>query len=619
MRSVEGSEAKGKGTAEAPQLSPSGGRPAARQGEDTAPAAQRRERLGKLTKFADTFFESIDPETGEIQRLKQVERRGQNVVVQAYDQDAADLERWMLKGHARRLLLRVEDRDKRRKVPYSEFAYFTDLETRKIRTVLVLERYFVETEYIVRAGKREVQQKKGVRFRVVNCCRDKIGATVQPEIWYSKQSERASFHKLGVCGSVWTCPICSRRINLKRQSHIRAAYDLFVTKKPEISKGVRDGDAVMVTYTIRHGIGDDLDDLLGKLKEADRQFLQKSHAYKKLVGYTRTVKGEKVRVPSELAYVGRIATTEITFGDHGWHPHSHQLWFFDRRLTAKEIERLRSDLFQEWRAACLSVGLPAPRAFYRDRATGKQKAVGVDCRRALSAEEYLTKFGHERDWGPEKEMASQHTKSGKKGKTAFQLLYEYGQGDKQSGARFAVFAEATLGRHQVEFSKGLRERLLALGLDEILAADEELAAQLESDADRLGELTDQDFEALLGAEKFGIEAHGLLLSLCKSQGFDAAISWLRSLPSYVDLAAVRRMNQAKVASDDKHLTAAAKSEREFWCFVNSIQAVDVTSDIEDEASTLLFERDPALRALEWKRLENEARRRYLDRFQSFGG
>lgn len=363
-------------------------------------------------------------------------------------------------------------------------------------------------------------KKKGVRYRVVNCARQKIGGRVAPEIWATPT--RASFHKIGVCGSVWTCAICSRRINQARQRHVAAAYNLFVTSKPMLPSGVRAGDALLVTLTIRHGAGDDLQQLLSRLKTANRKHFQKSYPYKKLVGYTCVQQGERVRVPSPLDYVGRISATEMTYGRNGWHPHLHELWFFDRRLTADEIQDLRAELAAEWRSACLAVGLPAPNL-----------KIGVDVRRALSAEEYLTKFSHERTWGPEKELASSHAKGSRKGGRApFALLWDYVGGDKPAGVLFAQYAEATLGAHQLEFSTRLRARLQALGIEDFLKSDEQLAGELGDESSYLGSLTDADFYALCHAERYGIEAHGMLLQLCVKKGFSEAIAYLRSLPSY---------------------------------------------------------------------------------------
>lgn len=592
--------------------------------------------LGKLTKFADLHFFSVSgpDQDGVITIIDRKASAKAGRPVEAYDQDASDLERWALKGYARRLLFSVETKAKRVKVPYTEIAPFCvwprsqgegDLFSVKMGFAPVRERFFVEELPGV--------EKRAVKYRVCNCCRDKIGRNINPEIWHSSETDRCTFHQVQICGSVWTCSICSRRINVQRQAHIRAAYDLFITH-PSVPRfcdvstrqELSTGDALMVTLTIRHGIGDDLAGLFSRLKQADREVLQKSYWYKQVHGYTlvrrcepddfgaypvekASKKGKvsvkhyrKLRFQSSMGYVGRVTTSEINYGGNGWHPHLHQLWFFDRRLSAEEIESFRASLFQEWKAACLAVGLPAPREAWYDRNSGMLRHVGVDVRRALSADEYLTKFGRERDWGPEKEMASCHKVGRSKSKTPFQLLWEYGsQGNKQSGALFARYAEATFGAHQVEFSKGLRKRLLELGLDDILKSDEELAASMETDALKLGELNDEDFEALCGAERIeGMpDAFGLLLNFAKTQGFDFAVKWLRSLPSHPH----HRRRDATLDMSDK---IAQKGERDFWDFVNRVQDSSLTGSLEDEASLLLYEVSPQVRAKEWRDLARRA-------------
>lgn len=475
---------------------------------------------------------TVDAETGEIRTFERVDTKAGAVWRTVYDQDAADLERWMLQGYARRALWEFEERDVKRRVPYTEIAPYTLLINRRVCWEPLAERYFIQVEPVAAFTRLQdqkliaAQRKRAARYRVINCCRDRIGRNVAPEIWLSEEAQRASFHKVAVCGSVWTCPICSRRINLGRQRQISAAYNLFVTAKREIAPGVRDGDAMLVTFTLRHGVGDELVNLLDGLKLADR-VQQKSYGYKRLIGYKRTVNKARIVVPSEVAYLGRISATEFTHGKNGWHPHLHQLWFFDRRLKAQEVERIRADLFEAWRAACVAVGLPAPLEFAKGG-----RALGVDVRRALSAEEYLTKFSHERQWGPEREIASQHTKGGRGGRSPFQLLADYAGGDLSARGLFRVFADATLGRHQLQWSRGLLDRLRALGFDDVLASDEELAADRDEGARFLGKLDDSDWSALVDAARWGIEAHGTTLAIAKLSGFDAAVDFLRGLPSY---------------------------------------------------------------------------------------
>lgn len=541
--------------------------------------------------------QTVDYETGEVLTLDVRRVRGEQVVTRAYDQDSADLERWFLRATARRLLMRIEDRAKRVRVPYSEFAYMTELKTRAVRSVLVRERVRLEQAFrreYIQAG-REVlegdliaEQKRVARYRVVNCCRSKVSRTAEPEIWFSRKTDRASFHNLQVCGSVWTCPVCSRRINLARQRQVRAAYNLFLGEAARGAGGA--GDAMMVTFTIKHGYGDALGELFERLKLADRGHLQKSYSYKRLTGYKRTVAGARVSVPSDLAYLGRISATEVTHGKNGWHPHLHQLWFFDRRLTPGELQRLRRDLFREWRAACVAVGLPAPVEFVNGR------AVGVDVRRALSADEYLTKFGHERQWGPEREIASQHTKGGRGGRSPFQLLADYSQGDTQAGQLFRVFADVTLGRHQLEFSKGLRERLQALDYDDFLASDEALAMQDEGEDSRmLGALSDAHFEAMLAAEEAGeLEPFGAVLAIAKSSGFEAARAFIESLPGYVN-------HVGRVVRQESFAAQEADCIRQVRLWFELLDPA-AAAPFEDAAASIRYVFDQAERVQAWRLL-----------------
>lgn len=438
-----------------------------------------------------------------------------------------------MKGHARKLLMKVELRDKKSKVPYTEVVPYSDLVSRQRRYAAVAERFRLE---VVPGKDDKPVQKKAAVYRVINCTRSKIDNRTSPEIWHSKQSDRAAFHKVQLCGSVWTCPTCSRKINLGRQKQIQRAYDLF--------QKFKHSDVMMVTFTVPHGWSDKTATTLAMLKDADRAHMQKSWGYRTLVGYTRTVKGVKVRFDSPLAYVGRVSATEITYGKNGAHPHLHQLWFFDKRLTRDEVEDLRATLYREWADACEAAGLPRPQEFTSpQRAGSRGKALGVDVRRALSAAEYMSKSGNtERTWGPEKEMASAHVKHAKKGRSPFQLLYDAAaKGDDAAGELFRDFAAATLGRHQLEFSHSLRRRLEELGVDDLDATDEELAAQLADDSTKLGTLTDADFSALCAYDPYSVSddpkkrppnPFGTLLVMCKLSGFDAALQWLRSLPTY---------------------------------------------------------------------------------------
>lgn len=510
------------------------GRPGAREREDRPAASGAghppRSGLGNTTNFTDEFSGKVEPLTIKNQRLKEVldpetgetfsyvydEKRQQ--WVKAYDADAAEMERWLLLRSAQRILGRPqywEERLKKSRHVYTDLTAvveYCDVQTREIVKVAA---HLID-QPVQRAKLYDIEGTRSwsTKFRVVRCYLSKVAGR-QPELWKSPKSGRVAWHNVGVCGSVWTCPCCAPKINLRRREEIALGYE---------AVAAANGVAYMMTYTIKHGIGDDLNQLVTKEKEA-MQLLQKSQAFKEV---TRKAPLKRPRAGSlpYLGYLGRIANLEITHGEkNGWHPHEHHLWFFKRELTARELERVRSSLFDAWSDACNAVGLPRP--LKTIKVAGKVRYLGLDVRKAMSASEYLSKFGHERLWAPEKELASSHVKQAKaKGRTPFQLLAEYADGNAQAGQKFVEFAEAFLGRHQLQFSRTLKAWLAdhQIEIDDGEEGDLAHAASLQDDSEKLGQLSDTQFEKVTTNR-----AHSSVLAICRIHGFASAVRFIDSL------------------------------------------------------------------------------------------
>lgn len=490
--------------------------------------------LGNTTKFTDKFVptnglkrqqnqwvtETIDPETGEIKSFGYNEKR--ESWAETYNEDAAMLDRWMLQKHSQRILSRPQywqDRAKQSKVPYTDLTAkvkYCDIKTRKVISVLATS-----------IGCPQVRNKhydiegtlnKAPSFRVVSCCRRKRDKSHQPELYRSKDTGSVSWHNLGVCGSTWTCPICSPKINLQRREEIKRCYD---------AVGSVGGVSYMLTFTIKHGIGDELKPLVEKFKDAMQRF-QKSYAFKE-VTRSQPLKRPRAGSLGYLGYIGRIANLEATHGQvNGWHPHEHHLWFFRRELTGRQINEIRNSLFDAWETACVQAGLPPPRKTIK---VGKTvKFLGLDIRRALTAEEYITKFGAlaERRWGPEKELASSHAKQARaKGRTPFQILADAAEGCKPSANKWCEFAEAFFGKHQLQFSRSLKTFLAEheIYIDESEEGDILAASKLEERADLLGELDDDMFDRVVRNN-----AQGDVLVVARRLGFVEAMRFICALP-----------------------------------------------------------------------------------------
>lgn len=485
--------------------------------------------LGIPTVFTDEYkrsksLQTVNPETGEVSFF---DRKTQK---ELFDGEAERMQRWLMLRQAQQILSYGSDafelRDKHDMLPYSPFNvdlgrdFVGPVKVKHSRVPRVVE---------LSEGSHEVLQHLQPKFRTVLCLQRHTPGR-DASVWQSKATTNCSWHDLTVCGSPWTCPLCSERIDFGRQDQIKRVYEAF--QSAEVG-----GSTYMLTFTCRHGLGDECKLLVDSMKKA-MQMLQKTMAFKEV---TRRVPLKKSRDGSMpfLDYVGRIAALEATYGANGWHPHEHHLWFFKRKLTADEIFQLRSRLFAAWADCCVKCGMQAP-----------SEQHGLDVRVALSAAEYMAKFsnlGQERRWGPEKEIASSHSKKGnKKGRSVMQILSDSMQTDnyltwESKGDHtfrmnadcflFLDFATAFLGKHQLQISRTLKKWLRDMGvdLDETEAGDQELASSLEEESEMQFEVDAGDFLAVVRNK-----AQGSVLLICKKQGSDAALEFIKSLPGRVD-------------------------------------------------------------------------------------
>ena len=298
--------------------------------------------------------------------------------------------------------------------------------------------------------------RKG-QWRVTGCSRRKISEYVG--VLYSPAIKKAHFGGLMVCGSVWTCPPCAAKISERRKNEILHATDEFKAAG---------GHLYMVTLTFSHSRQDDISSLMRRLSSA-RVKLRESRGYKVL--------------KQEIGQIGDIRTLEVTFGDkNGFHPHEHSLWLTASSFTARQLQGFKSRLFDLWKRACAKAGLAAPN---RER--------GVDVRHAMSAAEYLAKFGRESTWGVASELSKQHVKSGRaQSMSPFDLLRSYQAGNLEHGNRFIDYVNAFFGKRQIIWSRGLKA---LFGVKEL--TDQEVAEQEEKDASLLAKIESWEWAVIL--------------------------------------------------------------------------------------------------------------------------
>jgi len=299
------------------------------------------------------------------------------------------------------------------------------------------------------------------------------------KIWKDKERGKAFFSGVRTCSRVWVCPVCSAKISERRRQELTEA----IIQAKAMGLHVK-----LLTVTIPHGLGDDLETITNQLLKA----------------WKKTTQG---RVGSSLrdllGLVGTIRASEVTYGQNGFHPHFHVLLFLDKDWTDSGVKNAFSPV---WQNACRLAGLPIP----SDRH-------GVDVRDGTEASKYVSK------WGLESEMTKGHSKKGKQGgMTPFDFLravFAQDENSKRFIGLFLVYEKAFKGKRQLHWSAGLR-KLLQLAPE---ATDEEIAATQEESASVLAALSLDQWRGIAHARA---QSHVLDVAENRSEALTSVIERL---------------------------------------------------------------------------------------------
>lgn len=277
------------------------------------------------------------------------------------------------------------------------------------------------------------------RERVCNCCKKRIDKNTSRNVMYNMERKQTYWGNVQRCGSLWTCPVCSKQISEKRKSELKQAVEFW--------KG-QGGGLLLLTLTSPHTSSDALSFVLEAQKQALKSFFsdRKGQNLFKLLGKKH-----------------QIRSFEVTYGKNGWHPHYHILLFVERKIDfssdadSEQLEFASNlyDLFlKHWQNCCLKNGLKMPNKH------------GLDIKDGSYAEEYISKFGDNETkiiWGIESEMTKGIVKRGRfTSLHPFDLLTlseknEQIFGDKLPSKLFQEYAISTKGKRQLVWSRGLKK------------------------------------------------------------------------------------------------------------------------------------------------------------------
>lgn len=271
--------------------------------------------------------------------------------------------------------------------------------------------------------------------RQIGCTWVRIG-----DVSMVKPVERPSYHFKGlkICGSVWVCPLCACKIQERRRLEVAAALMWASSQQ----KG-----CVMVSYTFPHRVDQPLS-LLIKLQQDAIKKLRESRAYTSLM--------------KEAGSTGRIRTLEVTHGQNGWHPHTHELLFISDGYDGR---RLQGRLAAAWLKACRKVGLfvdgrDKEDSFLWHSVDVTEGDEGAAC--------YIAKMDDQSKWGLSHEMTKSSSKQGRSaGSHPFKLAAQ-----TTTTALFLEYVWAMKNARQLVWSRGLKD---AVGIEE--KTDEEIASE----------------------------------------------------------------------------------------------------------------------------------------------
>jgi hypothetical protein len=345
------------------------------------------------------------------------------------------------------------------------------------------------------------------------------------QVHHSAEHQKSFYGGLVTCGSVWACPVCAAKIQERRRQELIQFIDYAYSTEqrarfPALSDGSfvmvpKDPDApVMVTFTFPHVRFDSLEELILRQRMAFKLMREGNsfQLFKKRFGFK-----------------GLIRSLEVTHGNNGWHPHTHELWLVRPTCKAEREDFVRF-VTNRWEQSCIKAGLLDPTDRLKVHAF---RLHSVDVRFSVTSGEYLAKQDSSRRWGVEHEMSKATSKKGRlSGVHPHEFLLRNEGGDAALYLEYALTMRDKRCR-QLYWSAGLKD---LVGIDDL--TDEEISERKDERADLLGLLIPEQWKLVTRA---GAVAE--LLDCADSGEWSRVEALLKSLGSTDDSPAAETQDQ----------------------------------------------------------------------------
>lgn len=184
----------------------------------------------------------------------------------------------------------------------------------------------------------------------------KFGIGTEPAVFVLANNEDAKFFGTTSCKNAWICPTCSARLMAKYANEIACAIDAIKEYENQV--------ACMITFTIPHTSGmkcQEITDILFNTwkafnirgnKNLKSSWYAKEQKYARQAKKIRKFSGNKgsdvfASFAEQFNCHHRIRVGEFTWGENGWHPHFHCLFFVDKNKL-QDVLKWQTKLNERW-------------------------------------------------------------------------------------------------------------------------------------------------------------------------------------------------------------------------------------------------------------------------------
>ncbi len=277
---------------------------------------------------------------------------------------------------------------------------------------------------------------------------------------------------LQTCGSVWSCPICSYKIRIKRAAEIALAI---------ARHRANGGSVLLLTLTTQHSFDESLDDVWSSVQDT-WAYITSHGSYRKL---------------RDRLGIGFVRTIEVMHGRNGWHPHLHVLLFVDSPVDPFDTPEDYNDIARTFHDLWV-------RRMDTKHCRDVRSSVGVDLRPvkddgADGVGMYCTKAGFE--------VALADGKQGRTRTSRHPFAIAHDAAETGDVADIKLYREWIRGSHDRRmwsWSQGLRQKL-RLGVER---SDEELAAEAEESSEQICSISPLLWKAIV-ATRIGLRSRFL--------------------------------------------------------------------------------------------------------------